>query len=177
VRGAVLLAALLVCAGCGGAAHEPSHSHAAKAPTTRCSHSSRGFRACTVFRAPGERSALYRRTGSGWVVVQGRLPGRVGWWRRVVSAPDRRTLLAQWSGECELQSTFLVSVHDGRVRPVFRGHAATPAGWTQAGMARVRLADRIWRGKHVLRQTGLYLVDPRTMAVKLERREPVRSGC
>ena len=44
-------------------------------------------------------------------------------------------------------------------------------------MARVRLADRIWRGKHVLRQTGLYLVDPRTMAVKLERREPVRSGC
>jgi hypothetical protein len=111
------------------------------------------------------------------VVFRGRLPGRVGWWRRVVTAPDRRTLLAQWSGECEVQSTFVVSVRDGRLRPVFRDHAATVVGWTRDGVARVRLAEEVWQGTRLLRRAGLYLVDPRTLAVRLERREPMRPGC
>jgi hypothetical protein len=176
VRVAVLLAGLLVAAGCG-ASHDPPHSRAANAPVARCTHVSRGFRACTVFRAPGERSALYRRVGSRWVVVRGRLPGRAGWWRRVAAAPDRRTLLAQWSGECEVQSTFLVSVRGGRVRPLFRGHQTTVLGWTRDSVARVRLAEQVWRGTQLLRRAGIYLVDPRTLAVRLERREPLRRGC
>ena len=130
-----------------------------------------------MFRAPGERSALYRRGASGWAVVRGRLTGRAGWWRRVVAAPDRRTLLAQWSGECEFQSTFLVSVRDGRLWPLFRGYATMAVGWTREGVARVRLAEQIRRGTELVRHAGIYLVDPRTLAVKLERREPTRRGC
>jgi len=176
VRVVVLLTALLVVPGCG-AGNAPPDSRGAHAPVARCTHSSRGFRACTVFQAPGQRSALYRRADSRWVVFRGRPPGRAGWWRRVVTAPDRRTLLAEWSGECEVPSTFLVSVRDGRVRPLFRGHATTAVGWTRDGVARVKLAEEIWHGTRRLRRTGIYLVDPRTQVVRLERLQPVRRGC
>jgi hypothetical protein len=176
VRIAVLLGALLVAAGCGGGSDDSS-AHAAKAPFARCTHASGGFRACTVFSAPGERSALYRSSGSGWVVVRGRLPGKAGWWRRVIASPDGLTLLAQWSGECELQSTYLVSPDQGGVRPVFAGHPSEALGWTRAGLARVQLAEPIWHGKTLLYRTGAYLVDPRTMTVRLARSTPAMSGC
>lgn len=152
-------------------------AHAAKAPFARCSHPSRGFRACTVFSAPGERSALYWRSGSEWVVVRGRLPGTPGWWRRVFAAPDGQTLLAQWSGECEQQSTYLVSATDGSLRPVFAGHASEAIGWTIAGSARVRLAEQIWRGKTLIRRPGVYVVDPRTMAARLAHSSAGKPGC
>ncbi len=176
MRVVALLGALLVAAGCGGRTDAP-RAHAAKAPFARCTHASRGFRACTVFSAPGERSALYGNAGSGWVVVRGRLPGKAGWWRRVVASPDRRTLLAQWSGECELQSTYLVSPADGAARPVFAGQASEALGWTTAGLARVRLAEQVWRGNALLLRPGIYLVDPQTMTVRLERSRPARRGC
>lgn len=176
MRVVVLLGALLVAAGCASETDAP-RVHAAKAPFARCTHASGGFRACTVFSAPGERSAIYGYAGSGWVVVRGRLPGTAGWWQRVVASPDRRTLLAQWSGECELQSTYLVSPADGGVRPVFAAHASEALGWTRAGLARVRLAEQVWRGKAVLHRPGIYLVDARTMTVRLERSLPAKPGC
>ena len=177
MRTAILLAALLVVAGCGSGGGDAPPAHAAKAPFARCTHASGGFRACTVFSAPGERSAVYRRSGSGWVILRGRLPGRAGWWRRVVAAPDRRTLLAQWSGECELQSTYLVSAADGSLRAPFDGHASDAVGWTPDGLARVRLSEEVWHGKALRYRPGLYLVDPKTLGVRLEKRKPVRPGC
>jgi hypothetical protein len=177
VRVAVLFGAVLIAAGCGSGSDEPLPAQAAKAPLTRCTHASGGFRACTVFSAPGERSALYRRSGSEWVVVHGRLSGRSGWWRRVVAAPGRRTLLAQWSGECEVQSTFLVSAADGSLRPIFAGHASEAIGWTRSGLARVRLAEQIRRGNTLLHRAGVYLVDTSTMTVRRERSFAPKRGC
>jgi hypothetical protein len=177
VRTAVLLALTLIATGCGGGNHESPPPHAARTPLARCTHASGGFRACTVFRAPGERSALYRRSGSEWVVLRGRLSGRAGWWRRVVASPDRRILLAQWSGECEVQSTYLVSASDGSLRPVFSGLDSDAVGWTAAGLARVRLVEQEWRGKTLRHRAGTYLVDPRTMTVMLERAYGARTGC
>jgi len=177
VRIAVLLGTLAVAAGCGGGSDAPPRAHAAKAPSVRCTHASGGFRACTVFSAPGERSALYWYSGSRWVVVRGGLPRAPGWWRRVFAAPDGQTLLAQWSGECEHQSSYLVSATDGSLRPVFAGHAAEAVGWTAAGLARVRLAEQIWRGKTLLRRPGVYVVDPHTMATSFERSSAARRGC
>jgi hypothetical protein len=177
VRVAVLLAGLLVLAGCGGRSDGPPAAHAAKAPFARCSHASGGFRACTVFSAPGERTALYWHAGSSWEVVRGPLAGHAGWWRRVVPSPDHRTLLAQWSGECELQSTYLVSAADGGARPVFVGHASEALGWTPAGLARVRLAEHVWHANMLVHRAGVYLVDPHTMAVRLERVVHASNGC
>jgi hypothetical protein len=177
VRAVALLAAVLAVAGCGGGADKSRPARAAKAPFARCTHASRGFRACTVFSAPGERSALYWRSGSEWVVVRGPVPGTPGWWRRVFAAADGQTLLAQWSGECEQQSTYLVSATDGRLRSVFGGHASEALGWTAAGRARIRLAEQIWRGKTLVRRPGVYVVDPRTMLPRLARSSAAKRGC
>jgi hypothetical protein len=177
VRIAVLLGTLALVVGCGGRSDAAPRAHAAKAPSVRCTHASGGFRACTVFSAPGERSALYWYSGSRWVVVRGPLPGEPGWWRRVFAAPDGQTLLAQWSGACERQSSYLVSATDGSLRAVFAGHASEAMGWTAAGLARVRLAERIWRGSTPLRRPGVYVVDPRTMAARLEHSSAARRGC
>jgi len=177
VRIAVLLGALAVVAGCASGREAPVRAHAAKAPFVRCSHASGGFRACTVFGAPGERSALYYWAGAEWLVVRGRLPGRAGWWRRVVPAPDHRTLLAQWSGECELPSTYFVSSSTGHVRPIFRGHTAEIAGWTHPGLARVRLTEAIWHRNKLAFPSGVYLVNPKTLVVRLQNPGPARSGC
>ena len=152
-------------------------SAGADAQRHRCTHVSGGFRACTTFVKAGETSAIYRRAGSGWVKVRGGLPHRPGWWRRVVASPDRRTLLAQWSGECELQSTYFVSGSGGGVRPIFRGHVSTIAGWTHPGFARVRLGEAIWRGGAMVNRPGVYLVNPKTMAVRLQLEKPARPGC
>jgi hypothetical protein len=141
-----------------------------------CTHVSRGFRACTTFTDTGERSLIVRRTGAGWTKVTGGLP-HGGWWRRVVAPPDRKTLLAQWSGECEVQSTHFVSSSDGRVRPIFRGHSSTIAGWSHPGLPRIRLNEAIWRGRHRIHTPGIYLVDPKTLAVSLQSPLPARLGC
>jgi hypothetical protein len=177
VRTVVLLVAVLAVAGCGGGTDSSRTAHAAKAPFARCTHASRGFRACTVFGAPGERSALYWRSGSEWVVVRGPLRGTPGWWRRVFAAPDGQTLLAQWSGACEQQSTYLVSATDGSLRPVFAGYASEAIGWSATGQARIRLADQVRRGKTLVRRAGVYAVDPRTMRARLERGSAARRGC
>jgi hypothetical protein len=150
----------------------------AAAPVHRCTHVSGGFRACTTFfQQRDEQSAIYRRSGSAWAKVVGPLPRHHGWWRRVVSADDRRTLLAQWSGECEAQSTYFVSPAGGSIRPIFRGHASAIAGWTRPGLARVRLNEAIWAGNRVRRTPGVYLVDPETMAVTLQLERSPRPGC
>ena len=149
----------------------------ASAATRTCTHVSRGFRACTTFGERGERSAIYRRAGGTWTKVAGEVPQRRGWWRRVVASPDRRTLLAQWSGECEAQSTYLVSPRDGTARPIFRGHESEVVGWTRDGDALVRLREGIWHGRTRLYAPGIYCVDPRTLAVRRLRAERARPGC
>ncbi|MDQ2910468.1 MAG: hypothetical protein M3R39_05570 [Actinomycetota bacterium] len=108
----------------------------------------------------------------------GPLRGRRGWWRRIVVSPDRRTLLAQWSGECEIQSTYLVSTDDGAVKPIFEGASSTAEGWSRDDRARVVLPNEIWgtRAKRLFR-AGVYLVDPATLAVRLERPIQPRHGC
>jgi hypothetical protein len=147
-------------------------------PIRRCTHVSRGFRACTTFyERKDEQSAIYRHTGASWTKVRGGLPHRPGWWRRVVAAHDRKTLLAQWSGECELQSTYFVSSSGGRARPIFRGHASTIAGWTHPGLARVRLEEAVWRKNVQVYRPGVYLVNPKTLAVRLQNERPARPGC
>jgi len=149
----------------------------AAGPVLKCTHVSRGFRACTTFfERKDEQSAIYRRTNGSWHKVAGGL-GRPGWWRRVVAAPDRATLLAQWSGECESQSTHFVSASSGRTRPIFPGHDSTVAGWTGSGLALVRLNEAIWRGQVKVRGPGIYVVDPRNGAATLRRAKPTSPGC
>jgi hypothetical protein len=147
-------------------------------PFRKCAHVSRGFRACTTYTERSKRSAIYRRVGSRWVKVAGPLGGRLGWWRRALASPNRTTLLAQWSGECEIQTTYLVSVADGTARPILEGLPSTAVGWALDGRARVRLPVESWgmKAKRIFK-AGIYRIDPATLAVTLERTIPTQNGC
>jgi hypothetical protein len=163
VRAALLLGVVLVAVAAKPAAFQER----------KCTHVSRGFRACTtVLELENEQSAIYRRAAHGWTTVVGGVRREPGWWRRVVAAPGRRTLLAQWSGECEIQSTYLVSPAGGRIRPIFRDHESTIEGWTSSGLARVRLAEAIWGRDRKLFDPGIYVVDLKTGQCASSGRSP-----
>jgi hypothetical protein len=115
----VLVAVVLLAAGCGGSKVAQSDSQTAataqpgKVIETRCSSVSGGFRSCTVFhRTGGEASRIEHRDGSRWSVLLAadRAPYPLhGWWRRVLADPRGEMLLAEWSGECEVPFTYLIT--------------------------------------------------------------------
>jgi hypothetical protein len=180
MRWMLAVAVVAAVAGCSGGPAAVQHlPQAKKAERPRCTHVSGAFRACTVFGLlRGERSSIQRRVGARWKPFAAPPRVRHGWWRKIVASPDGRTLLAQWSGECEIQSTYLVSTVNGKDRPIFQGNSSTAAGWSRDGRARVRLPAPVYgTDKSIRFQAGTYLVEPETMAVSLERPIARRPGC
>jgi len=197
MRWALVVGAAFLAVGCGSresTADEKVRAGMAKAQTTcvegvncgighfrpfrKCTHVSRGFRACTTF-ARQKRTGIYRRTGERWRNVVGPLPHRLGWWRRVLVSPNRRSLLAQWSGECEVQSTYILPSTGGAPRAIFpvAGAASFALGWSDDGRARVALPSAIVDERRRLLRAGIYRVDPATLTVTLERTIPTGNGC
>ena len=199
MRWALVIGVAVLAAGCGGShektADEKIRAQMAKVETTcaegincggnhfrpfrRCTHVSRGFRACTTFfELKNEQTAIYRHVGDRWAKVAGPVPGRIGWWLRVIASPDRRTLLGQWSGECESLSTYLVSTADGKARPLFGQRSSAGLGWSADGRARVRLLEPIYATRTRIRfRAGTYRIDPVTLQVELERARSAVQGC
>jgi hypothetical protein len=103
-------------------------------------------------------------------------PQSTGRWTKLVLSPDGGTYLGQWSGECEIRTAYLISAHGSEARPLTdyaRGSAQSIAvGWAGTS-ARVRLPQ----GQPPERKPGVYLVDPKTLAMTLERPLPRRRGC
>jgi hypothetical protein len=183
----VLVAAVvLLAAGCGGSQvaqtkSQATATHLGKVMETRCSSVSGSFRACTVFHRGGEVSRIERRDGSRWSVLLAadRAPYPLhGSWRRVLAGPQGKMLLAEWSGECEVPFTYLITTSTTRLHQVFRSQPATPLGWTNEGLARVKLWKPIYASKtRIGRPSGIYLVTPKGGVVRLERRVPPSLGC
>ena len=104
-------------------------------------------------------------------LVQGVPPGvRIvagtpsGYWRDAWLSPDRRTVLAQWSGECEAPTAFLFGRGIKRARPVGGGTSVANSpgsiglGWTRSGRAIVSIP---WGGcSNDFARPGVYLVSP-----------------
>jgi hypothetical protein len=86
---------------------------------------------------------------------------KVGHWERAYPSPDGKTLLAQWSAECEIPVAFFARGRDGPVRPVVgRSLRDAPVsvadGWTQDGRAIVEFpAAACGSGIH---KPGIYFV-------------------
>jgi hypothetical protein len=103
-------------------------------------------------------------------------PEKNGRWTKLLLSPDGSTYLGQWSGECEIQTAYLVPARRGTAWPVtdyLRGSAQSIAlGWA-GSRARVRLPQ----GQPPVRRPGVYLVDPRTMTMTLERPVRRKPGC
>jgi hypothetical protein len=184
MRWLVVAVVAVLAAGCGGdekTAGDTIRAEMAKVQTTcaegvncasdrfqpfrKCTHASRGFRACTTYRERSERTGIYRRGRDGWTKVAGAARS-VGWWRRVIAAPSRTVLLGQWSGECETQTTYIVE--RGRARPIFAQSESYAVGWSTEGQARVRVPMEARDPRGDVR-AGIYLVDPQTLAHTLER--------
>jgi len=82
--------------------------------------------------------------------------GEVGHWRFALPSPKGDWVLAQWSGECEVPTAYLVAVTSGRLRPIDTNSAAI--GWTRQGRAIVGLSGGVCG--EAAKEPGTYLVDP-----------------
>jgi hypothetical protein len=89
-----------------------------------------------------------------------------GHWRQAWLSPDGKTLLAQWSAECEIPIAFFVDAKSRAMRPVTGEKVWTEApesialGWGADGRAWVRLTKGYCGGaKH---PPGVYLIDVAT---------------
>jgi hypothetical protein len=167
----VLVVLAVLVAACAG------NSDRVNVKPQRCTHVSGGYRACTLFGSTREVSAVYHQYGERWLKLPVTAPATHGWWRRVLASPDGRTLLLQWSGECELQSSYLVWSEGGNSRPIFAGTESEIVGWADDGPARVRLLSPTRTADGRIRGPGVYRVDPMLPRVYLERPGSPRRGC
>ena len=85
-------------------------------------------------------------------------PTRVGHWAWANVSPDGKTILAQWSAECEVPVAYLVPVAGGEPREAIRSYSSRAVGWTKNGRAIVKVLDSAC-GPNAPRP-GFYLVDP-----------------
>jgi hypothetical protein len=181
MRWVLAVGVAVVLTGCGGGPKTVERAPQAKKVVKhphKCTHVSGGYRACSTFLSRGERSWIQQQEGARWRNVLDPPPVRNGWWRRIVTSPDRQTLLSQWSGECEIQSTYLVSTETWKVRAIFRRSSSTALGWAEDGRARVRLSAPVYGAdKRIRFRPGIYLVEPETMAISRERSIAQRPGC
>jgi hypothetical protein len=101
-----------------------------------------------------------RRARPSTIYLRGRkvLSRRAGYWRSVELSPDRKTLLLQWSGECESQTAYLARADGSGLRPVAAESVAL--GWTRTGRAVLDLPRGACAGN--TRRPGIYLVDPQS---------------
>lgn len=107
-------------------------------------------------------------TVSGILVGGRRLPvdqmPERGHWRWAAASPDGKTILAQWTGECEVPQAFLIDASGGRPRG-FGRDTSLALGWTTDGRAIVfRPAEA---GCGTADDAGVYLVTPRGEATRI----------
>jgi hypothetical protein len=103
----------------------------------------------------------------GPVGKYGGAPSFVGHWSSVERSPDGRTLLLQWTAECEVPVAYFANAEGSRLRPV--GHdpsADTVAlGWTATGDAVIAFPNGACGSSPTA--PGTYRVDPRTRRATL----------
>jgi hypothetical protein len=168
-RSSVLVVLALAALGCGASTSDRQ----ARPSWGRCvAAAAPGFRLCGQPTEARRRvgSTIQRRSGDGWEVLAAAPPGSVaegephGYWQSAWLSPDRRTLLAQWSGECEIPIAFFVDADDGDARPVTgerdwtKSPESVAVGWRGDGRARVLLPKGACASG--AERPGYYLIDP-----------------
>ena len=124
--------------------------------------------------ARSKPAASSKRRGDSYTVVL-KPAGRIGHWVKLSLSPDGKTWLAQWSGECEVQTAYFVPARGGNARPV-TGHASDESmalGWATHNRARI-LVPRAACGSQ-FEKPGIYLVD-RSGHATLVKRIKARHG-
>jgi hypothetical protein len=101
---------------------------------------------------------------------------RDGFWRKLELSPSLKWWLGQWSGECEVQSTYLIPAHGGKPRRILAGADESEAlGWTREGRAKILIPHSACGGSR--HPAGIYAVDPNTLKLTLLKRvKPLAGG-
>lgn len=123
-----------------------------------------------------ERVVTVDSTGASTVLAEA-APGSqgIGHWQWALPSPDGQWVLAQWSGECESPTAFLVPTDGSEIRTASgatdlgAGRESMGAGWTPDGRAIVRFYGGICGSG--IDEPGTYLVDPETGERTLLRAE------
>ena len=98
-----------------------------------------------------------------------------GFWRKLELSPSLKWWLGQWSGECEVQSTYLIPAHGGKPRRILAGADESEAlGWTREGRAKILIPHSACGGSR--HPAGIYAVDPNTLKLTLLKRVKPRPG-
>jgi hypothetical protein len=154
------LLALLLLAGCGGSGTSVVTVTRAAAPTPSCSTvSDSAIRLCERPTAREYTTAFYVRRGERLAALPITDPPRAkaGHWVTAYLSPDHKTLLAQWSAECEVPIAFFVAARGGVPRSLSAGDQSSIAhGWTADGRAIVDFPSGPCSG--TASRPGLYLV-------------------
>jgi hypothetical protein len=103
----------------------------------------------------------------GPVGKYGGAPNFVGHWSSVDRSPDGRTLLLQWSAECETPVAYFAGADGSNLRPVARDPAieSVALGWARDGRAVIAFPTGLCgRGRT---PPGTYLVHPRARRATL----------
>lgn len=151
----VLLLAAVACAGCGGVRTEVETRTVA---TTRtCARISESPIVLCEFRTPRFRTRFFVTRNARLVPLAVESPSPIGHWVTAYLSPDRKTLLAQWSAECEVPVAYFVPARGGTPRPVAAaGTESVAQGWAPDGRAIVDFPKGACGSG--LDRPGLYLV-------------------
>jgi hypothetical protein len=167
-RSTVLVLALVL-AGCGGGPNTAARSPVPPDCTRVGAHEETTYYLCWK-PTRDNHGRFLTGTGDEQRTLAVELPARpagtplVGHWRNARLSPDGKTLLAQWSGECEAQIAYFIPAEGGEARPVTgRSEWSEALGWTDDGVARVRLANGACGT--TMHKPGVYLIDPETREV------------
>jgi hypothetical protein len=181
MRVAVVAGVALAAAGCGGGVERVATS---RAPHQVCEASrARGYTVCGYPFQQRAPSSIWRSFGRSAVKLAGPAeagkhdPRPAGFWvrERLFVSQDGTTLLAQWSGQCEVQSTYLISTETGSRRALLGPTDESAAlGWTRDGSAKIRIPRPACGGAHLA--AGIYAVDPVTLRPTLLRPLKARPG-
>jgi hypothetical protein len=159
VRRLPLLAVLLL-AGCGGsAASVVTVTKTAPSPRSCSRIEESPIVLCHRTAARFYTTAFYRTRDRRLVALPiAHPPGsKVGHWATAYVSPDRKTLLAQWSAECETPQAFFVAAAGGVPRALGgRSDESIAHGWTSDGRAIVEFPHGVCGG--TVRRPGVYLV-------------------
>jgi hypothetical protein len=162
VRRVVAIAGAFVLAGCGATTTTlvtVTRTVTSAPPRACASIGESGTYLCDVPGATQRTTAFYVRRSGRFIGIGVRKPpgSRVGHWAAAYRSPDGKTLLAQWSAECEIPNAYFVAARGGTPRPVSSGHEESIAhGWTSDGRAIVEFPRGVCGG--TASQPGLYLV-------------------
>jgi hypothetical protein len=170
VRRSAALVFALVLAGCGGGSKTAVRSPVPSDCTRVGAHDETTYYLCWK-PTRDNHGRFLMRTGDEQRALAVELPGRptatplVGHWRNARLSPDGKTLLAQWSGECEGKIAYFVPAEGGKARPVTgRNEWSEALGWTDDGLARVRLSNGACGT--TMHKPGVFLIDPETRVIR-----------